>query len=234
MGANQSYSTERADLLAPYSTCEISDAMVKLGVASGGHIPDITMFSPSRDSATEKICGPACTVQMVDAKDKTSPTPQYHFVDVAPRNSVMVISTPREGKSAVWGGLMAAGAQNRGVLGAIIDGRCRDLAELRSIGLPVFARGQSTLGQGTFTRPSRLNVPITIKPIANDEQTLFPAVTVKPEDIIVADLDGVVCIPRDMAAEVAKRCQRSKEIDDKCMADIRAGKGIKETFAKWR
>lgn len=80
--------------LSQFSSCEISDALVKLGVASGGHIPDITMFSPSRDAENVKICGPAYTVKMVHATDKQSPSPPVHFVDAAPAGHVMLISAP--------------------------------------------------------------------------------------------------------------------------------------------
>lgn len=82
--------------LAQYSTCEVSDALVKLGIPSGGHIPDIDMYSPSpsQDAATGKICGPAFTVKMVVASDKTSPKPATHFVDACPEGHVMFVSAP--------------------------------------------------------------------------------------------------------------------------------------------
>lgn len=48
---------------------------------------------------------------------------------------------PPEAKNAVWGGLMTAGAKARGAIGVVISGRCRDLAEHRNAGFPVFARG---------------------------------------------------------------------------------------------
>lgn len=126
---------------------------------------------------------------------------------------------------------MSAGAQSRGVLGVIIDGRCRDLTEHRALGFPVFSRGQSTLGQSSFSRPSALNVPITIHPLNTDT---YAPTEVLPDDIILADIDGVVCIPKDLVGRVVEMCGLAREIDERCMADIKAGKGIKETFKKWR
>lgn len=80
--------------LADFSTCELSDALIKIGLPHGGHIPDIDLLS-SRPSATEtRICGPAYTVQMVLASDKLSPKPAAHFVDTAPEGSVIVIDAP--------------------------------------------------------------------------------------------------------------------------------------------
>ena len=80
-------------LLSNYSTCEISDALVKLGVPNGGHLADIRMMSPA-PPASIRICGPAYTVKMVFASDRSSTSPTYHFVDTAPPNSVIVIDAP--------------------------------------------------------------------------------------------------------------------------------------------
>lgn len=137
---------------------------------------------------------------------------------------------------------MSAGAQSRGVLGVIISGRCRDISEHRALGFPVFARGQSTLGQGSFSRPSQLNVPLDIHPIPDPhshnerdgEVHPFPHTIVNPGDILLADLDGVVCVPNYLVEEVVARCAKAREIDAKCMEDIKAGNPIAATFKKWR
>lgn len=106
--------------LARFSSCELSDALIKLGLPHGGHIPDIHMLSPSDPST--RICGPAYTVKMVMASDEAAPKLDKHFVDEATPNSVVVIAAPprmsgfpilyhhsdvpSEAKSAVWGGRM--------------------------------------------------------------------------------------------------------------------------------
>ncbi|KAG8883615.1 hypothetical protein FRB99_004570, partial [Tulasnella sp. 403] len=211
--------------LKDYSTCEISDALVKLGIKTGGHIPDIGMLSPAPDGSDTRICGPAYTVQMVLADDKHSPSPDKHFVDGAPEGSVVVISAPSQVKSAVWGGLMTAGAQARGALGVVIDGRCRDVSEHRAASFPVFARGRSTLGQGGFTRPSALNISVAMASARDGEQ-----VVIKPGDMMVADEDGVICVPLEVEGEVVERCRVAREVDARCLNDIRAGKGVAASF----
>lgn len=80
--------------LVRFSTCEISDALIKIGLPHGGLIPDIHMFSPHPGASDVRICGPAYTVQMVAASDKTSPKPAAHFVDTAPEGSVIVVDAP--------------------------------------------------------------------------------------------------------------------------------------------
>lgn len=128
---------------------------------------------------------------------------------------------------------MTAGAQSRGARGVVISGRCRDLAEHRAASFPVFARGHSTLGQSPFTRPSAVNVPVTIDS-PNVSQEDFPAVEVIPGDWMVADEDGVVCIPQGLAKEVIALARKGREVDERCMDDIKAGKGVQETFKKHR
>jgi regulator of RNase E activity RraA len=77
-------------MLADLSTCEISDALVKLNVPHGGHIPDIHMVSGTGST----ICGPAYTVKMVFASDQDAPSLSEHFVDTAPAGSMIVIDAP--------------------------------------------------------------------------------------------------------------------------------------------
>ena len=123
---------------------------------------------------------------------------------------------------------MTAGAQARSVIGVIISGRCRDLAEHRASNFPVFARGHSTLGQTPFTRPSAINVPLLIHPVGGG--TALEAVRVEPGDWMIADEDGVVCVARAMAESVVELAGKGREVDDLCMREIRAGKGVQASF----
>lgn len=75
-------------LLRAFSTCEISDALLKLGVQHGGHVPGIHAIH------AVKICGPAYTVKMVLGSDTVAPKLASHFVDTAPADSVIVIDAP--------------------------------------------------------------------------------------------------------------------------------------------
>jgi len=145
-------------------------------------------------------------------------------------NSIFDVEAELDTKNAVWGGLMTAGAQARDVLGVVISGRCRDLAEHRAAGFPVFARGHSTLGQSPFVRPSAVNVPLVIQPQDNAGLDAFPAVTVEPDDWVVADEDGVVCVPKDMVDKVIEVARIGREIDARVLEDIKAGKGVQASF----
>lgn len=128
---------------------------------------------------------------------------------------------------------MTAAAEARGIAGVVISGRYRDVLEHGSF--PVFARGRSTLGQSPFTRPAEYDVPLTI--VADSEGEGLSAlepVTVRPADWIVADCNGVVCVPAELVDRAVEQAKISRDVDDRCMQDIRAGKGVQASFKKHR
>jgi regulator of RNase E activity RraA len=104
---------------------------------------------------------------------------------------------------AAIGGLMGTAAKSRGMAGMLLDGAVRDVAELRSLGLPVFARSVSP-----GTAVSRFAT------VARDVEVVCGGIRVKPGDVIVAGEDGVVVVPKEREQEVLKR---SQEIDDREM-----------------
>ncbi|KAI8919324.1 RraA-like protein [Powellomyces hirtus] len=229
--ASESLTSEAAvQLLTPFSSCEISDAATKLSIPV--LLVNLCARSPQPDMvATLRMSGPAHTVEFVSASDTESPRLPAsipHHVDVASAGSVIVIKAPSTTPNAVWGGLMSARAAAIGCQGVVVDGRVRDIREHWEIGLPVFAAGQSTLGAGPFTRVSQVRHSITV-----GREAGYPVV-VNHGDIIVGDIDGVVCVPIDRVAEVAQVAAKGIAVDEKCMTDIKAGRGIAETFAEHR
>jgi len=223
--------------LSDFSSCEVSDALLKLGVPHGGHIPDIHPISPrspSEENTDVRLCGPAYTVRIVLASDRNAPKLQAgHFVDLAPEGTVAFVSAPPGAQNSVWGGLMTAGAQARGVFGTIVSGRVRDVAEHRAAGFKVFARGTSTVGQSPFTRVAEVQVPVTVN-VDSQQHGGLPAVTVNPDDLLLADVDGVVCVPRLLENDVLRVASQGRQVDARCLKDIRAGVGVAESFKRHR
>ncbi|SJX62483.1 uncharacterized protein SRS1_13331 [Sporisorium reilianum f. sp. reilianum] len=202
------------------------------------------MYSPSYLCSPEvRVCGPAYTVKMVSQQDTCAPSPKEHFVDAAQAypGHVMVVAAPSLTRSAVWGGLMTARAQQLALRGVVLDGRCRDLTEHRDAGFAVFARGHSTQGQSPFTRPSELQVPIEIRDPSTEatdgdavSNPKMPSVTVRPGDLVLADIDGVVVVPPSVAEDVIRLAEKGRREDEMCMRDIKAGMPVKQAFAKNR
>lgn len=183
---------------------------MKLKYPNGGFLDGLKMLSQGPQSTA---FGPAITVQMVETSDKTAPTPDQHFVDYNQPGSIMYIQQPKGLPSACWGGLMSTRAKYLGAQGVIVDGRIRDVPEHKEMGFPVFSRGTSILGSNSFTRASRINVPLQFK----------GDLWVNPGDILVGDADGVVVTPESLIEQVVALCQERYEIDQKTFAGLREG-----------
>ncbi|XHG08637.1 hypothetical protein AWENTII_011729 [Aspergillus wentii] len=188
------------------------------------------MYSPGYMAPGSKIFGQAYTVRMVAASDKTSPTPPIHFADSIPKDSIVFVSQPKGLISACWGGLMSMRAQKLGAAGVIIDGRFRDIAEHRELGMGLFARGVSILGSNGFTRSAELNVPVTYV----NEETEGGEVLVNPGDYIVGDANGVVSVPVDKVEECVRLCRERYEIDEETRMCLERGEEMGPTIKRLR
>ncbi|CAP93248.1 hypothetical protein E8E15_004100 [Penicillium rubens] len=215
--------------LGKFASCDIGDALVSLGLRHGGYLSGLKMYSPGSNGAVAKIFGPAYTVRMVPASDKTSPSPPCHFADAIPKDSVVFVSQPKGLISACWGGLMSTRAKKLGAAGVVIDGRFRDISEHQELNMGLFARGISILGSNTFTRSSELNVPVQYENVEVDEK-----VTIEPGDYILGDQDGVVSIPVTHIEDCVRLCQERYEIDQKTLELLEAGEELGPTIKKLR
>lgn len=128
------------------------------------------------------------------------------MIDAANPGDVGVIVMEGSLDVAAIGGLMGTAAKSRGMVGMVLDGAVRDLAELRAMRMPVMARAVSPATAVSRYASVAKQIPVECG-----------GVLISPGDIIVAGEDGVVVVPKDRAAEVLKR---SQEID------IREGKMV--------
>lgn len=222
--------------LKSFSTCDISDALIKIG-RKDFYIPNLLPFSISSSSTVEtdfKFLGYAYTVKVESIREEGTPyhNEKYHWLDQASTENVVIISSPTGAINAVFGGLMGARAKYLGVKGIVVGGRVRDTMELSSFGLNVLAYGKSSLGASGFTHVTGINVPIHFPTTLSDSQTTY--VKVLPSDIVVADRDGVVIVPQACFDEVIKICKQIVEVDTRCREDIINGKTISAAFKAHR
>lgn len=141
------------------------------------------------------------------------------MIDNAKPGEVGVIVMENGLDVAAIGGLMGTAAKARDMAGMVLDGGVRDVAELRALDLVVYARSiVPSTSVGRFASVAK-QIPV---PCAG--------VTVKPGDIIVADEDGVVCVPQEKAAEVLKRAQEIDERETKMVPLIKQHKSLQKVI----
>ena len=139
------------------------------------------------------------------------------MIDSAGPGDVGVIVMEGSLDVAAIGGLMGTAAKSRGMVGMVLDGGVRDIAELRALGLPVFARSASpATAVGRFATVAK-QVPVECA-----------GVTVNPGDIVVAGEDGVVIVPKDRAADVLERAQAIDERETKMVPFIRQHRSLQK------
>jgi len=112
---------------------------------------------------------------------------EIEAVDALKENDVIVWGTNRSTRTCVWGELLSTAAQARGARGAIIDGYTRDVPQITAMNFPTFATGSKPVDSAGRSMVINHNCPVRCGDVL-----------VKPGDIIFADIDGVVVIPREL------------------------------------
>jgi 4-hydroxy-4-methyl-2-oxoglutarate aldolase len=120
------------------------------------------------------------------------------------------------------GGLMSTAMKSRGLAGAVVDGGLRDSPQITKLQFPVFSRGIVPSTTVNHFRFAGKDIPVKCA-----------GVTVNPNDIIVADMDGVVVVPQAKAAEVLKKAQDLDQSEHSMYPFIEKFKSIREAVAKF-
>jgi regulator of RNase E activity RraA len=200
------------EVLRAESTGNICDAVEEVTGARA------FMFTDMKPIFESKIVGPAATALLrpVLKTDKRHyPNRALEILDEAPAGSVLVYVLEEGLEISGIGDLMATTAKVRGLEGTVIDGAARDIQDIRKIGFPVFSRGvtPATL-VGRYVSVAK-QVPV-----------MCAGLKVRPGDLIVGDLDGVVVVPQDQAVEVVELVLQYREKETKMKPIIRETKSM--------
>jgi len=132
-------------------------------------------------------------------------------IELCRTGDVLVVTTSSESTDGMFGELLAVSARAHGVVGLIIDAGVRDVADLTTMEFPVWAKAIHAQGTVKATAGS-VNVPV-----------VCAGTTITAGDVIVADVDGVVVVARDAAAEVARLGNDRLAKEEKSRERLRKG-----------
>lgn len=156
----------------------------------------------------QMMAGPAFTVKC-RAGDNLALHAALNFCS---EGDVLVVSNEEDSTRALMGEVMMAYLYlQKKVAGIILDGPIRDIDEIGKWDFPVYCTG-TTPGGPYKEGPGELNVPISCG-----------GISVNPGDIILADPDGVVVIPRKDAAKVLEDAKKFQAADEGKLEKTRAG-----------
>jgi 4-hydroxy-4-methyl-2-oxoglutarate aldolase len=182
---------EFCERLAALDSSAVSDALDALG--RPGVVTGIGPLWPSG-----RIVGCVVPVQLVPVGE--AEPPPHHLgtaaIETGGPGNVIVVDNGGRTEMGGWGGLLARGAQMRGIAGVIVDGACRDADELAEIRFPVFARAATAR-----TARGRVVERVT-------EEIRIGGVAVRAGDFVLADRGAVVFLRADDAADVIQAAER--------------------------
>ena len=179
--------------LQMFTVCQLADAL-------GPTCTIETALHPIDPES--RICGSVLTVECSPGDNLSV----HQALHLAKPGDVLLVSSPRNGEPALWGELMTISAQSKGLRGTVIDGSVRDPLEIRKLGYPVFCR-EFNPRRAAKEKCGHVNVPVHLGMLS-----------VNPGDILVADVNGIISIPRHMVqhtislvSEVARKEKQIKE-----------------------
>lgn len=197
----------------------VSDALDGLGFK---HQSPRLQFTPY--TGTNLLVGRCKTTLWADMAH-VDPKPyelELQAVDACQPDDVLIAAAGNSIRSGIWGELLTTAAKNRGCVGAIIDGAIRDVAKIRSMDFPVYARATCVYDSLNRQRVVDVDVPVEID-----------GVNFQPGSLVFADEDGVVVVPLEVEAEAIRRAWDKVHAENVVRDSIRDGMKAVDAFAKY-
>ena len=195
----------------------LTDALTRLPIGSlcNAH-PRVTALGASIRPLWPgtKVAGPAKTALISPGQNAAI----HRAVHTAQMGDVLVVEGDGDRLHGAFGDLLTEACQKKGIAGAVLDSTIRDTAGITRMKFPVFSLGANPTGTAK-TDPGKIDVEITCG-----------RARVRPGDFIVGDDDGVVVIPRQIAASVIPLARAVVEREEAARASLDRGKSTCEIF----
>ncbi len=143
------------------------------------------------------------------------------MLDAMKENSFVVWDTSRDEKGTQWGGVMTATAKGKRIKAACIDGGIRDTHQILEADFPVFYKYRSSNGSLGRCQITHYQTVLQIDDVI-----------VKPGDVLLGDIDGVLAVPRDIAYEVLVRAEEIKENEKLIFGWVKDGETVQSITDK--
>ena len=147
---------------------------------------------------------------------------EIRAIDSLGQNDVLVAATNHSTRTCFWGELLSTAARARGARGAILDGYTRDVRRIAEMGFPVFATGMRPVdsrGRGLV--------------VAFGDPVLCGGVIVNPGEIVFADADGIVVIPRAVEEEAIAKAREKVAGENRAREDLERGDFLRDVYDRY-
>ena len=204
----------RFEQLYTGAVCDVLREFCLLDQALPGHL------RPLNDEHT--VAGIAFTVKSAPNVQITGEmTFRTEMLEAMGADAFVVWDTSNDEKATLWGGVMTATAVGKGVKAACIDGGIRDTHQIKDKNFPVYYKYRIPNGSLGRCLITHYQIPIKIGDVV-----------IKPGDVILADIDGVLCTPRDLAHEVLVRAEEIRANEKKIFGWVAEGQTIHQITEK--
>ena len=216
--------TPRAQITLEQMRQELYSAVVSDALDGMGYKRQSPRIALPPLTGIEKIMGRCRTTLWVDmAHDDPVPYElELQAVDACGPDDVLICAANGSMRSGIWGELLSTAARNGGCVGAIVDGAVRDVAKMRAMQFPVFARGTCVYDSLHRQRVVDVDVPVELD-----------GVRFSPGDLVIADVDGVVVVPREIEAEAVRRAWEKVHAENVTLDAIRGGMKATDAYKKY-
>lgn len=200
-------------------TAVVCDALDALGYTNQS--PRVPLSPMTTDALLVGRCKTTLWVNMYHA----DPSPyelELQAVDSCQPDDVMIAAADGSMHSGVWGELLSTAARNSGCVGTVVDGAVRDIAKMRQMGFPVFARGKCVYDSQNRQRVVDMDVTVEID-----------GVQFAPGDLVFADEDGVVVVPQAVEKRAVSAAWQKVHDENVTRDAIKAGMKATEAYEKY-